>query len=356
MKKKTYKLIAAVILIAIIALGSFYMYRFFVQKSKKYIPVRVAESQSDICKLAYYLAIKESLYQEQKLWIKQVACPDDREALAAIETGKADIALVRSSSLIIKRSSDLKEGSGPVAFASLDRGTSYYLVAREEKPLVDIQSLKEKTVITGPQDSMETIFLEESLRNAGISPYESVTLITNIPEEIKFGALKAGTGHYLLLEEKELSPALARGGFKVMTLKTKFPTFVCVATEEFIKNHPETLQRFTNALYMAQTWLKHKTPAETAAALKSIPETDKDSLLSLVNRAYQSKSLSDTPFIEDKNMDLAIKTIDHSRELPMPLEGSELVNNQFAEKSVKTVKYIPKDHKKPFWEKLKFWR
>lgn len=355
MRKSFFKLVVGILLMAVIGVGSYVTHQWFVQKNQNYLPIRVAESEPDIRKLPHYLAKKESFYHEQKLRIKTVECQDDREALVALETGKADVAFIKSSSLIMKRASDLKEGAGPVAFASLDRGTAYYLVAREEKPLTTIQSLKEKTVIAGPQDSMETVFLENSLRDAGISPYESVTIITNIPEEIKFGALKSGTGHYLLVEERDLSPALSRGFYQVQTLKTNFPTFVCVTTEDFIKKHPLALQKFTDALYMAQIWIKHKTPAETAAVVKSIPETDKNTFSNLLNQVYRNKSLAETPAVEAKDMDLLIQSLDRSRELPMPLEGSMLVVGRFAEQSVKTVQYIPQDDKKTFWDKLKFW-
>ncbi|MCL6611958.1 MAG: ABC transporter substrate-binding protein [Peptococcaceae bacterium] len=355
MKRSSVLFLAAAILLAVIGPGSFYAYKMFREAGQKYETVRVAESRPEAGKLPHYLAEKMSLYGEQKTKIKRVDCAGDREALAALESGRADVALVESSSLVIKRASELKEGTGPVAFASLDRGTAYHLLAREDKPMADIRSLKGKTVIAGPQDSLETAFLENVIREAGISPYESVTIITNIPEEIRIGAFKAGTSHYLLVGEKDLAPALARGFFQAKTMKTEFPVFVCVSTREIMRDRPEALQRFTNALYMAQIWLKHHTPAETAGALGSIPGTGKDFFPELVARCYALGSIPETPLIREKDMETVIKILDRSREIPMPVSGSDLVTARFAENSVKTVRYIPEDRQKTFLQRLKFW-
>lgn len=356
MKRSILVFLAAAIILSAIGSGSFFAYKLFREAGKKYHTVRLAESRGEICKLPHYLAENKSLYRDQNVKIRQVGCADDREALAALEKGKADVALVKSSSLVLRRAASLKEGAGPVAFASLDRGTSYHLVAREDKPVADIQSLKSRTVITGPQDSLETVFFENLLRDAGISPYESVTIITNIPEEIRMGALKAGTGHYLLVEEKEMPAALARGFFRVKSFKADFPSFVCVTTREFAKNHPEALQGFTNALYMAQTWLKYHTPAETAAAVGSIPGIGKDLLPRLVAKYHENGSLNETPVLQGRNLEVVVKMLDRAREIPMPVSGSEMVTAEFADISVKTVKYIPEDkQERTGLQRLKFW-
>ncbi|MHB8919386.1 MAG: ABC transporter substrate-binding protein [Desulfocucumaceae bacterium] len=355
MKRYLILVLAGFILTAAVGSGSFYAYQFLKGLGGEYENVRVAESQPAISKIPHYLALKKSFYRDQNVKVNTIDCPGDREALAALESGRADVALIRPSSLILKRTSDLKEGTGPVAFASLDRGTSYHLVARENKPLDDIKSLKNKSVIAGPPDSMETVFFESTLRDAGFSPYDSVTIITNIPEEIKMGALKAGTGHYLLLEDRDLPAAAARGFFRVMTFKAEFPTFVCVASREFWSNRPEALQRFTNALYMAQTWMKYRTAADTAAVIKNIPGIDRDSLPGLVARYYENGSLSESPVLPGKNIDTVVKLLDRSREIPMPVSSRELVTGQFAESAVKTVRYIPEKEDRTGLQRLKFW-
>lgn len=356
MKRSITLLLIVAILLAAAGSGASYAYRWFVEAGKKYETVRIAEGLPAVQKLPHYLAAVKSLYTEQNVKIRPVDCSGDREALAALESGKADVALVGPSSLIFKKTSELKEGTGPVAFASLDRGTSYHLVAREDKPLADVQSLKNKTVISGPQDSMDTVFFENILRDAGISPYEAVTIITNIPDEIKMGALKAGTGHYLLLEEKDLPAALARGFFLAKSFKAEFPSFVCVANREFLRDHPEAIQRFTNALYMAQTWMRYHTAAEAAAAAGNIRGLDKGTLPSLVERYYKNVGLPDSPLPRGDKVDTVAKMLDRAREIPMPVKSGDLVTDQFAQISVKTVSYVPEDkQEKKGLQKLKFW-
>ena len=282
MKRFKILLLAAVVLLSAAGPGSFYAYKWYQDSQKKYQTVRVAESRPGVYKLPHYLALKKNFYRDQYVKVRQVDCLDDREALAALENGQADVALVNPSSLVFKRAAELKKGVGPLAFASLDLGTNYHLVARENKPLADMQSLKNKTVIAGTQDSLETMFLEITMREAGFNPYEAVTIITNIPPEIRLGALKAGTGHYLLLEEKDLPAALAGGLFPVKSFKAGFPSFVCVSARQFMDQQPEALQRLTNGLYLAQSWLRHHSPGEAASAVGSLEGLDKKELPGLV--------------------------------------------------------------------------
>lgn len=355
MKRTVLLILAAAFLISAIGTGSLYTYR--LMSAKEQDTLRVAESDPAIGKIPHYLALKKNFYRDQKVTVKTVEVRDDQDALAALESGRADVALVRPSNLIYRKASYLREGKGPVAFASLDRGTSYHLLARENKPLDKIQSLKDKTVIAGPQDSMETVFLENALRDAGISPYDSVTIITNIPEEVRIGALKAGTGHYLLAGEEVLQATAARELFRVMSLKTDFPTAVCVATPEFARDHRQSLQKFTNALYMAQTWLNHRTAADATAALGSVRGIAKESLPGLVARYYENKALPDSPVPQGKSIETVVKMMDRAREIPMPVSSADLISGTFAENSVKTVKYVPPPPEREggLLNKIRFW-
>ncbi len=336
--------------------GSFFIHRLLSDHGKKHETVHLAEGRLTANKLPHYLAMAKNLYSAQNVKIKAVQCQDDREALAALESGRADVALVSPSSLILKKASNLGEGAAPVAFASLDHGTAYHLVSRENTPLADIKSLKNKSVIAGPQDSMETVFLENVLRDAGISPYETVTIITNIQEDIRLGALKAGIGHYLLLEEKELSAAMAQGFFAVKTFRTEFPSVVCVTTRKSVLNRPEALQGLTSALYMAQTWIRYHTAAETASALRVLQGVDNKTSVSLSGIFYNSGSLPESPIPRDKTMDALVKMLDRAREIPMPVNGADLIVDQFAQVAVKTINYIPEEkQEKKGLHKLKFW-
>ena len=355
MKRSVLLLVSLAALSVIIGAGSFFVYRWS-QQDKSYTVIRIAQCGPSLYKIPHYLAREKSLYREQNLKIREITFNSDREALDALEKGMADIALVTPASLIIKSASNLKEGPEAAAFASLDRGATYHLVATENKPLGDFNSLKNKTIITGPPDSEETVFIEQALRDKGLKPYEDMTLITSIPEDVRIGALKSGTGNYLLIEDKNLPEALARGLFRVKSLKAGFPAFVCVALKDFIKQNPGALQGFTNALYMAQIWAGYHTPGETAAALDKTSEVEGPSLPGLVESCYRNESLAASPALEKKDMEALIKMLDRSREIPMPVKASELISGDFASTALITVKYVPKDkQERTGLRRLKFW-
>jgi len=353
---KSGKLLFFFITTAITAILAYLLVFIIQNNEKKYGVVHLAECRPSIYKLPHYLALENSFYKDQLIKIRPVECQSDNEALSALEGGQADIALVGTASLIFRISGELKEGSNLAAFASLNRTATYHLVSRENTALDDIKSLKNKIIIAGGQDSEETIFLEHILRDGGLSPYESVTIITNIPEEIKMGALKAGTGHYLMLENNDLPTALSRGFFKIKSFQTNFPSVICVTTRDFEKNRPQVLQGFTNAVYMGMVWMKYHTAEETTAACRNTHGIERVIFSQLVKNCYDSSSFGESPVIQANELDALVGLMDRCREIPMPVNSSELIDNRPALSSVRSVHYVPEDkQKKSGLQKLKFW-
>ncbi|MFZ5645279.1 MAG: ABC transporter substrate-binding protein [Bacillota bacterium] len=347
-------ILAAICLVA--GASSYYAYRLYKLENENYKTVRIAESGLSAYKLPHYVALEKSMYREQKLKIKTISLNSEKEVLSALEKGDADVGVVSPTSLVYKKSSDLKESTCPVAFAGIDRGATYHLVARENAPLLDVSSIKNKVIITGPPESEDTVFLEKVLRDNGLKPYENVTIITNIPDNIKMGALKSGAANYLILEDVSLPEALSRGLFKAKSFKTEFPAFIFVAREEYVKQNSEVLQGITDALYMAQLWLKYHTPAETANTLKKMRGFDKKYFPELIENCYSNENLGISPILEKNSMEAVVKMLEQSREIPMPVKADEIINTDFARKSLATVNYIPDDKKeKTGLQRFKFW-
>ncbi|MFZ5647957.1 MAG: ABC transporter substrate-binding protein [Bacillota bacterium] len=355
MKRYRLPVVALVAALLVIGAASLHFYRMG-EGQKKIDTVRLADGQNSIYKLPHYLAADKNFYGLHNIRIKAVECRDDRMALAALENGEADIALVSPHYLVLRKSSSLKTGATHVAFAALDRGTAYHLVSRDNVPLDDVKSIKGKTVIAGPPNSDETVFLEYLIKTAGLKPYESVTIITNIPADIRSGTLKAGTGHYQLVEDKDLTAALTKGLYKVKTFKTDFPAFVCVTTAEYAKSHPETLQAFTNGLYTAQLWMKSHTAGETAAALKNNRGLGQNSLPGLVETYYSNGHLRESPVLQGKDLEIVVQLLEQSKELPMPVNTGEMINNDFSKAALNAIKAPPEEkQERPIIQRLKFW-
>ncbi|MFZ5597804.1 MAG: ABC transporter substrate-binding protein [Bacillota bacterium] len=332
--------------------GSILAYLKIIEMNKEYSIVRLAECSPSVYKLPHYIA-REFFYREQNIKIEAVDCGSEKDALDRLERGEADVALVSPSALVIKRSSDLKEG-GPVIVASFDSGAVFHLVAKKNTTLEDIGQLKNKVIISGPPDSNETVYLESILRGAGLKPYDEVSIITNIPDEIKTGALKSGTGDYIFITEKELPEALNKGLSRVKSFKAGFPAVVCVASEDFVNNSPGALQSLVNSLYMAQTWLMYHTPGETNKVIAKSPAIEK-SIGMLVEGYYVGGSPAESPVLREESLALVIGMLDRSREIPMPVSAGGLYDNRFAGAAVQSIKYVPNDKKETGIRRLKFW-
>ncbi len=100
---------------------------------------------------------------------------------------------------------------------------------------------------------MPEMALEYVLKSHGINPKSDVDLITNIAFTATAGAFKSGTGDYAALFEPTASMLeKENAGHIVASIGESagnIPYTCYFSTKSYMEKNPETIQKFTNAIY-----------------------------------------------------------------------------------------------------------
>ncbi|SHI98269.1 ABC transporter substrate-binding protein [Desulfofundulus thermosubterraneus] len=318
--------------------------------------IRLMEGPRSVYHLPHYIALALGFFKEQGLEVVVENTDNNQTLLPALAGERADVALVGLEQAIYSRA----DGSlgDVVAFAAVTRRDSHFLLARKANDPFEWASLKEKTVIAGWPESIETVLLEGLLRQKNIAPYREVTLYTNIPASLRIGAFSAGSGDFIILAEPQASMVENAGLGRVVVSLGKeagpFPAAVYAARAEFIRSNPVALQRFTNAVYKAQLWLAHHSTRETARVVRPyFKDMEENILVQAIERYRAQETWPANPVIDPGRYNYLMDLLDQAREIARRIPPEHMLNNQFAQKAVETVKYVPEKGKPRWFERLK---
>ncbi len=247
--------------------------------------VRVLESARSPYFLPQYLALNLGFFEEQSLDVN-ITTTSQEAVRNALADGRTDIALCGLQKIIYNP--DAKDLQAKV-FATMGRRDGSLLLSRKNTENFQWQELKNKTIIGGAHDDSSGIALEEVLRRHGLPPYRGVTIYYNIPDSLRLGAFRAGTGHYIQLLEPDATLAETKGYGQVIASVGEAAGDMVVtayaALPGYIETKPEVIQRFTNAIYKAQLWLSlHSAEDAAIAAAPSFPNLDNKVLLKCIER------------------------------------------------------------------------
>ena len=108
------------------------------------------------------------------------------------------------------------------------------------------------------------------------------------------------------------------------------------AKTSFLNENPEIIQSFTNALQKGMNYVQNHTPEEIAQIIApQFPETDLDTLTTIVTRYYEQDTWKDNLIFEKDSFDLLQDILESAGELSERVDYNQLVTTEFAETSVK---------------------
>lgn len=317
--------------------------------------VRVLESLRSPYYLPHYLAQNLGFFKEQNLNVT-ISTTSPEAIRTALADGRADIAICGLQKIMFNPASKLPQSKIFAAAAARDGSL---LLTRKDKDLEGFQwqNLKHKTIIGSSHDDSSEIALEEVLRKNGLPPYREVTIYYNIPDNLRTAAFRAGTGNYIQMLEPEASLAESGGFGRVVTsIGSAAGDMVVTAYAAMpgsIESNPEVFQRFTNAIYKAQLWMKQHSAEEAAEAAASyFPNLDRAVLLNSIRR-YQSLDVwAANPVIQKESYERFHAAAKNSGEIAGSIPYESIVVNDFALNAVQTVVYIPEPEKKNIFKRI----
>ena len=284
-----------------------------------------------------YVAIEEGYFKDEGLDLTLVTGFGADKTMTAVISGEADIGFMGAEASVYA----YQEGAtDPVVnFAQLTQRAGNFLVAREEMPDFKWEDLKGKKVLGGRKGGMPEMVFEYILKNHNIDPVTDL----EIDQSIDFGSTAAAfTGDMsadFTVEFEPSATALEKEGkgYVVASLGVDsgyVPYTSYSAKTSFLNENPQIIQSFTNALQKGMDYVQSHSPEEIAQVISpQFPETDMDTLTTIVNRYYEQDTWKENLVFEKDSFELLQDILESAGELEKRVDYEQLVTTEFAESS-----------------------
>lgn len=337
---RKYTKLVSFILVALIVLSSVAILSTGCSK-KELTTVKLNEVVRSIFYAPQYVAINKGFFEEQGLKIELTTGQGADKTMTALLSGQADIGFAGPEASIYVYNQGKEDYA--VLFAQLTQRDGSFLVARNNEPEFKWENTKGKVIIGGRPGGVPEMTLEYILKKHGITPGKDVEIITNLQFTATAGAFKSGTGDYVALFEPTASMLEAENAGKIVSSIGEESGLIAYTayftTKSFIDKNPEMIQKFTNAFYKGQLWVKNHTAEEIAKEIKPFfPDAEDKLLVTVVNRYKEIDAWRDNPITTPESLDLLQEVMQSAGELDKKVEYGKLVTQQFAKKAMETVK------------------
>ena len=290
MKNKKWISLAAAVVLAVTALQAGVFAAKMDGTEEKLTKVTLNEVAHSIFYAPQYVAIEEGYFEEEGLDLTLVTGFGADKVLTALISGEADIGFMGAEASIYA----CQEGATDPAvnFAQLTQRAGNFLVAREEMSDFKWEDLKGKKVLGGRKGGMPEMVFEYILKKNGIDPQKDLT----IDQSIDFGSTAAAfTGDDSAAYTVEFEPSATilekEGAGHVVASLGEASGYVPYTSysvkTSYMKENPEIIQKFTNALQKGMDYVQSHTPEEIAEVIApQFKETDIDTITTIVKRYY----------------------------------------------------------------------
>jgi len=302
--------------------------------------VRFNETVHSVFYAPHYVALEKGFFQDQGLDLTIDVAQGSDKCMTALISNNADIALLGPETQIYV----YNEGKTdfPITFAQLTKCPGNFLVSRTNDTDFQWTDVKGKTIIGGRDFGLPQMILEYILRNHGIDPKTDTDVVTNLDFTTTAGAFAAGTGDYTVEFEPSATQLENEGkGYVVASLgaEAQVPYTVYMTTPQFLKDHPDIVQKFTNAVYMGEQWVENNPSEEVAKVIQpQFSDTSLADLTKIVDRYKQVHTWNTDPILTEDDYTLLQNIMEQSNALAKRVPYNEVINTDFANNAIKNVK------------------
>lgn len=337
MKNKKWISLAAAVVLAVTALP---MGVFAAKKDsteEKLTKVTLNEVAHSIFYAPQYVAIEEGYFAEKGLDLTLVTGFGADKTMTAVISGEADIGFMGAEASVYA----YQEGAtDPVVnFAQLTQRAGNFLVAREEMPDFKWEDLKGEKVLGGRKGGMPEMVFEYILKKNGIDPQKDLT----IDQSVDFGSTAAAftsddSAAYTVEFEPSATILEKEGaGYVVASLGEAsgyVPYTSYSAKASYMKENPEIIQKFTDALQKGMDYVQSHTPEEIAEVIApQFKETDLETITAIVKRYYDQDTWKENLIFEKDSFELLQDILEDAGELTDRTAYENLVQTEYAQKA-----------------------
>ena len=307
------------------------------KEEEKLSKVTLNEVAHSVFYAPQYVAIEKGYFAEEGLDLTLVTGFGADKTMTAVISGEADIGFMGAEASVYA----YQEGAtDPVVnFAQLTQRAGNFLVAREEMPDFKWEDLKGKKVLGGRTGGMPEMVFEYILRKNGIDPRKDLT----IDQSIDFGSTAAAfTGDESAAYTVEFEPSATilekeGAGYVVASLGEAsgyVPYTSYSAKTSYMKENPEIIRKFTEALQKGMDYVQSHTPEEIAEVIApQFKETDLDTITTIVKRYYDQDTWKENLVFEKESFELLQDILQEAGELNERVEYKKLVNTEYVKEA-----------------------
>jgi NitT/TauT family transport system substrate-binding protein len=307
-------------------------------QGKPLVKVRYNEVVRSVLYAPSYVALSKGYFKDAGLDVTMTTAFGGDKSTAALLSNTADIALIGPETAIYVVNSD--STTKIRIFCGLTTTDGFMLMGREKVDKFDWKMLKGKEILGFRPGSTPLLFLEEALRMNGIDPQKDVKLNNNVAIPARVGSWLAGQNQYGIFTEPDPSQleldgkAFALASIGQTVGLADYTSFM--ATDKYMKENPEVVQNFTNAIAKAMKWTATASATDIVAALEQyFPGVKKEALINAVSRQQKLKLWKTSPVIDEKPIATFQDVLVHGNvlEAAKRVKFQDLVHNEFANKA-----------------------
>ena len=304
------------------------------KKNSDLTKVKVAEVAHTIFYAPQYAALANGYFEEEGLDIELILTPGADKVTSAVLSGDVNIGFCGSEASIYVYNSDNKDYI--VSFAGLTKRDGAFLVSRNKIDNFKLEDLKGKYVIGGRKGGMPEMTFEYTLKENGIN-LDDLTKDTSVDFASMAGTFIGGVGDFVTLFEPSATQIENKGLGYVVAYVGEYggsvPYTAYNAKKSYIKENPEVIQKFTNAINKGLDYVWNNDEEVVAKAIvEYFPDMTINELSKMIKRYKDNDAwMKDTYFTEesfDHLQDIMISAGELDKKVPY----KDLVDTTFSKK------------------------
>ena len=307
-------------------------------QNKPRVKVRYNEVVRSILYTPAYIALAKGFFEEAGMDVTMATAQGGDKSVAVLLSNNADIALIGPESAIYVQISD-SPTKIPI-FCGLTATDGFMLVVREKVDKFNWNMLKGKEILGFRPGSTPLLYLEAALRQNGLDPQKDVKLMNNVGIPARVGSWLAGQNQYAIFIEPDASQLELDGKAHFLASigetvgMADYTTFM--ATDKYIRENPETIQNWTNAIYKGMKWTASAPIPDLVKTLEEFfPGVDPKALIGGAERYRRLKIWKTSPVIDppamEKFQDILVQG--HVLDAAKRVKFQDLIITEFANKA-----------------------
>ncbi len=286
--------------------------------------------------LPIYVASQLGYFAEEGLDINFVTVMGGHNVRAAVIKGDAQFGLTGYEQVL----STFEQGkSAKMIMTTTLKHPWSYIGAKDIKSIAD---LKGKKIDGGLEASSYRSFARAVVKYGGLDPDKDVFFV-NIPRGSEVAALEKGEVSGVLGIDYMKVELLKRGYTLLVDMIVPeqhkkvlgydvYPLFVVMVNDDLIAKHPETVQKFSNAVVRAMNWQQENSVEKIAATVAPLfSSVDQDTFRSTIE--FNMKALSSDGFFSEEAHQAAEKFSLEVKFTQKPVAMKNVVDEAFLKKA-----------------------